>query len=81
MQIPADKTILYIPKVSIILVCIYSVDCPCIIVPLLGYNPNISLNLFGILVVSPILNLKTPNISCKLGLNNTNRYLLLVGDI
>jgi hypothetical protein len=50
-------------------------------VPLLGYNPNISLNLFGILVISPVLNLKTPNISCELGLNNTNRHLLLVGDI
>jgi hypothetical protein len=81
MQIPADKTILYAPKVSIILVCIYSVNCPRIIVPLFGYNLNISFNLFGILVVSPVLNLKAPNISCKLGLNNTNRHLLLVSDI
>jgi hypothetical protein len=52
MQIPADKVILYVPKISIILVCIYLVNNPYIIVPLLGYNPNISLNLFGILVVS-----------------------------
>jgi hypothetical protein len=50
-------------------------------VPLLGYNPNISLNLFGILVVSPVLNLKAPNVSCELGLNNTDRYLPLVGDM
>jgi hypothetical protein len=48
---------------------------------LLGYNPNISLNLFGILVVSPVLNLKVPNVSCELGLNNTNCYLPLVSDI
>jgi hypothetical protein len=50
-------------------------------VPLLGYNPNVSLNLFGILVVSLVLNLKVSNISCELGLNNTNCYLLLIGDI
>jgi hypothetical protein len=50
-------------------------------VPLLGYNPNVSLNFFGILVVSLILNLKVPNVSCELGLNNTNRYLPLVSDI
>jgi hypothetical protein len=81
MQIPTDKTIPHAPKISIVLVCICSVDCPRTMVPLLGHNPNVSLNLFGILVVSPILNLKAPNVSCELGLNNTDRYLLLVGDI
>jgi hypothetical protein len=57
------------------LVCIYPVDNPCTIVPLLGYNPNISLNLFGILVVSLIINLKTPNVNCKLSFDNINCYL------
>jgi hypothetical protein len=50
-------------------------------VPLLGYNPNVSLNFFGILVISLILNLKIPNVSYELGLNNTNCYLLLISDI
>jgi hypothetical protein len=50
-------------------------------VPLLGHNLNINLNLFGILIISLVLNLKVPNISCELSLNNTNRYLLLVSDI
>jgi hypothetical protein len=76
-----DKTILHAPKVSIVLVCICSVDCPRTIVPLLGHNPNVSLNLFGILVVSPVLNLKAPNVSCELGLNNANRHLPLVSDM
>jgi hypothetical protein len=81
MQIPADKTILYVPKVSIILVCIYPVDNPRIIVLLLGYNPNISLNIFGILVVSQIVNLKAPNVSCKLSFNNINCYLPPISNI
>jgi hypothetical protein len=63
------------------LVCIYPVNNPRIIVPLLGYNPNISLNLFGILVVSQIVNLKALNISCKLSFDDIDCYLPLVGNI
>ncbi|KUJ23662.1 uncharacterized protein LY89DRAFT_680370 [Mollisia scopiformis] len=48
---------------------------------LLGYNPNVSLNLFGILVVSPIVNLKAPNVSYKLSFNDINYYLPLVGYV
>jgi hypothetical protein len=81
MQIPADKTILYIAKVSIILVCISPVDSPRIIVLLLGYNPDINLDLLGILVVSDIINLKIPNISTEFSLDNINCYLLLVSNI
>jgi hypothetical protein len=81
MQILVDKIIPHAPKISIILVCIYSVNCPRTIVPLLGHNLNISFNLFSILVVSLVLNLKAPNVSCELGLNNINCYLPLVGDI
>ena len=76
-----DKAILYTLKINIILVYIYPVNSPCIIVLLLSYNPNISLNLFGILIISLIINLKAPNISYKLSFNNTNYYLLLIRDI
>ena len=76
-----DKAILYTLKINIILVYIYPVNSPCIIVLLLSYNPNISLNLFGILIISLIINLKAPNISYKLSFNNTNYYLLLISDI
>ncbi|KUJ17844.1 uncharacterized protein LY89DRAFT_683837 [Mollisia scopiformis] len=50
-------------------------------VPLLGHNPNVSLNLFGILVVSPVVNLKAPNVSCKLSFNDIDRYLPLVSNV
>ena len=76
-----DKAILYTLKINIILVYIYPVNSPRIIVPLLNYNPNISLNLFGILIISLIINLKAPNISYKLSFNNTNYYLLLISNI
>ncbi|KUJ10587.1 uncharacterized protein LY89DRAFT_689778, partial [Mollisia scopiformis] len=51
------------------------------IVLLLGHNPNVSLNLFGILVVSSIVNLKAPNVSYKLSFNDINCYLPLVGYV
>ena len=76
-----DKAILYIAKVSIILVYIGVVNSPYTIVSLLSYNPDISLDLFSILIVSYIIDLKAPNISCKLSLNDINCYLLLVSNI
>ncbi len=48
---------------------------------LLSYNLNISLNLFSILITRPIINLKAPNISYKLGFHNINYYLLPVSNI
>jgi hypothetical protein len=63
------------------LVCICLVNSPRIIVLLLGYNPNISLNLFGILIVSQVVNLKVPNVNCKFSFDNINCYLLLVSNI
>jgi hypothetical protein len=50
-------------------------------VPLLNYSPDISLNLLSILVISPVIDLKAPDISYKLGLNNINYYLPLVNYI
>ena len=50
-------------------------------VPLLDYNPDIGLDLFGILATSPVIDLKVPDINCKLGLNDINRYLPPIGDI
>jgi hypothetical protein len=50
-------------------------------VPLLGYNPNISFDLFGILVISYIIDLKILNINREFSFDNINRYLLLVSDI
>jgi hypothetical protein len=64
-----------------VLVCIGAVDRPRALVPLLGHNPDISLDLFGILVVCYIVDLKAPEVSRKLGLNDTNRYLPLVGNV
>lgn len=63
------------------LVCIYPVNSLCTIVLLLSHNPNVSLDLFGILVVSPVINLKVPNIGCKLSFNNIDYYLPLVGNM
>ena len=50
-------------------------------VPLLDYNPDISLDLFGILVISHVINLKAPDVIYKLGLSNINRHLPLVGNV
>jgi hypothetical protein len=75
MQIPADKAILYIAKISIILISISPVDCSRAMILLLGYNPDIALDLFGILVASYIIDFKIPNISCKLSFDNINRDL------
>ncbi len=50
-------------------------------VSLLSYNPNISLNLFGILVTRPVVNLKVSNVSYKLGFYNINCYLPPVGNV
>jgi hypothetical protein len=63
------------------LVCISTVNGPRAMVPLLGYNPDVGLDLFSILVTSPVIDLKAPDISCKLGLNDINRYLPLVGNM
>ncbi len=63
------------------LVCIGTVNGPRAMVPLLSHDPDIGLNLFGILATSPVIDLKVPNINYKLGLNNINHYLLLVSNI
>jgi hypothetical protein len=63
------------------LVYIGTVNGPRTMVPLLSYDPDISLNLFSILVTSPVIDLKAPDISYKLSLNDINRYLPLVSDI
>jgi len=81
MQIPIDKAIPHVPKVSIVLVCICPVDSPRTMVLLLGHNPNVSLNLFGILVISPVVNLKAPNISYKLSFDDIDRHLPPVGNM
>jgi hypothetical protein len=81
MQVPADKAILHVIKVSIVLVCISTVNGPRAIVPLLGHDPDISLDLFNILATSPVIDLKALNINCKLGLNDINCHLPLVNDI
>jgi hypothetical protein len=48
---------------------------------LFKYNSDIALDLFGILVASYIIDLKIPNISYKLSLNDINRDLLLICNI
>ena len=63
------------------LVCIGTVDSPRAMVPLLGHDPDIGLDLFGILVTSPVIDLKVPDINYKLGLDDINRYLPSVGDV
>jgi hypothetical protein len=50
-------------------------------VPLLDYNPDISLDLFGILVISYVINLKAPNVIYKLSLSNIDRHLPPVGNV
>jgi hypothetical protein len=50
-------------------------------VPLLGHDPDIGLDLFNILVTSPVIDLKAPDINYKLGLNDINRHLPLIGDM
>jgi hypothetical protein len=51
------------------------------IVLLFGYDPDITLDLFGILVVSYIIDLKIPNIGCKLGFDDINRDLPPISNI
>ena len=63
------------------LVYIRPVNSPRTIVPLLDYNPDISLDLFGILVISHVINLKAPDVIYKLGLSNINRHLPLVSGM
>jgi hypothetical protein len=50
-------------------------------VPLLGHDPDVGLDLFDILVTSPVIDLKVPDVSCKLGLDDINCHLPLVGDM
>jgi hypothetical protein len=76
-----DKAILYITKVSIILISISPVDYSYAIVPLFGYNLDIALDFFGVLIASYIINLKAPNISYKLSLDDINRNLPLIYNI
>jgi len=63
------------------LVYISAVDSPRAIVPLLGHDPDVSLDLLGVLVISHVIDLEAPNISHKLGLNDVDRYLALVSNI
>jgi hypothetical protein len=51
------------------------------VVPLLGHNLDISLDLLGVLVISRVVDLEAPNISYKLGLDDTNHYLALVSNV
>jgi hypothetical protein len=64
-----------------VLVCIGTVDGPRVMVLLLGHDPDIGLDLFGILVTSPVIDLKVPDVNYKLGLDDINRHLLLVNDM
>jgi hypothetical protein len=50
-------------------------------VPLLSHDPDVGLDLFGILVTSPVIDLKVPDINCKLNLDDINRHLPLIGDM
>jgi hypothetical protein len=63
------------------LVYIRPVNSPRTMVPLLDYNPDISLDLFGILVISYVINLKAPNAIYKLSLSNIDRHLPPVGNV
>jgi hypothetical protein len=64
-----------------VLVCISTVNGPRAMVPLLGHDLDVSLDLFNILVISPVIDLKALDINCKLGLDDINRYLPLVDDM
>jgi hypothetical protein len=63
------------------LVYISTVNGPRAMVPLLGHDPDIGLDLFNILVINPVIDLKAPDINYKLGLDDINRYLPLVNDV
>jgi hypothetical protein len=63
------------------LIGISPVDRSRAIVPLFSHDPDIALDLFGILIVSYIIDLKVLNISCKLGLDNINRDLPPISNI
>ena len=63
------------------LVCICLVNSLCAVVPLLSHNPDVSLDLFGILVISYTTNIKVPNVGRKLCLDNTDYYLPLVSNM
>jgi hypothetical protein len=64
-----------------VLVYISTVNGPRVIIPLLGHDLDVNLDLFNILATSPVINLKVPDINYKLGLNDINRHLLLINDI
>jgi hypothetical protein len=48
---------------------------------LLDYDLNISLDLFNILVINPVIDLKALDVNCKLSLDDINCHLLLINDI
>jgi hypothetical protein len=50
-------------------------------VPLLGHDLDIGLDLFNILVTSPVIDLKALDINCKLGLDDINRHLPPINDM
>ena len=63
------------------LVYIRPVDRPRTMVPLLSHGPDVSLDLFDILAISYVVDLKAPDVSYKLSLNDIDRHLSLVGDV
>jgi hypothetical protein len=64
-----------------VLVYICPVNRPRIVVPLLGHGPDVSLDLFGILAISHVVDLKVLDVNCKLGLDDIDRHLLPVNDV
>jgi hypothetical protein len=81
MQVLTNKAILHVIKVNIMLIYISIVNGLCVMVPLLGHDLDINLNLFNILVISPVIDLKALDINYKLGLDNINCHLPLINDI
>ena len=81
MQVAADEAVPDVTKVGAVLVGICAVDCPCSVVPLAGHGADVGLDLFGILVVSPVVHLKACNVGRELRLYDIGGYLLPVGDM
>jgi hypothetical protein len=48
---------------------------------LFNHDPDIGLDLFNILVISPVIDLKALDINYKLNLNDINCHLPLINDV
>jgi hypothetical protein len=63
------------------LVYISTINGPHVMVPLLGYDLNVNLDLFNILAINLVIDLKVLDVNYKLGLDDINCHLPLIDDM